>query len=296
MSTPLARAGVLQRLGFTELEAEVYAVLVAHHGLTAYAIGRAVAKPTANVYKAVESLARKGAVLVEEGERRVCRAVPPDEVLSAIEGSMRSDIQQAKALLAQAAPPADERVYRLESAEDVIARCVHMLDRARRVAVVDAFPEALRRVRPAVERAVKRGVNTFVEAYGPTSITGAAVAVVGWGDRSIQTWQAEQLNVVVDGREHVAALLSRDLSIVHQAIWSDSLYLSCLMHAGRLAEHSLVRLTGLAGKAPLPPAVARVLRQHPFFATSDVPGHRQIVRRFAPSRAQASSGTRRKQR
>ena len=281
------RLAILRRLGLTQLEAEVYTALAGRPPMTGYAVARAVDKPTANVYKAVAALARKGAVLVEEGETRLCRAVPPDVVLTRLEQTARRDIDEARDLFARVEPPAaDERVYRLERPGEVIARCIEMLDRATRFAVIDAFPAALETIAAAAARAAERGVRVFVEAYAPCAIAGADIVVVAHGPIARHRWRSEQLNVVIDGREHVAALLSQDLSAVHQAIWSDSLYLSCLMHAGRLSEHTLIKMTRLKDEAGLPPAVTRVLDAHPFFANSQVPGHQEIVQRYcAPAAA-----------
>ena len=292
-----SRSEVLRRLGFTELESDVYTALAAGPPMTAYAIGRSLRKPTANVYKAVEALARKGAVLVEDGHRRQCRAVPPDLLLTRLELAVHRDIEKARGLFADLDPTGvDERVYRLETPDEIISRCVEMIERAERVVVVDAFPAALDAVTDAVTRAAGRGVRVFVEAYAPCSIPGVEVVVVEHGAVTRRRWRSEQLNVVVDGREHVAALLSQDLSVVYQAIWSDSLYLSCLMHAGRLAEHTLIRMTRLKREPGVPAAMKRVLDEHPFFANSQVPGHAEIVQRFsarneAPRR---STGTVRK--
>jgi sugar-specific transcriptional regulator TrmB len=280
------RSTALRKLGFTDLESAVYAALVTRAPMTAYAVGRTLGKPTANVYKAVEALARRGAVLVEDGENRVCRAVPPDLLLTRLEQAIQRDVEAARTVFAHAEPAdADERVYRLDTAEEAITRCGEMLDRAERVAVVDAFPAALEAVRAALLRAVARRVRVFVEAYAPCTLPGAEVVVVEHGPLTIRRWRSEQLNVVIDGREHVAALLSQDLSRVYQAIWSDSLYLSCLMHAGRLAEHTLIRMTRLKRQRGVPPAMRRVLDEHPFFANSQVPGHAEIVGRFAGAAA-----------
>ena len=62
-------------LGLNQLEAEVYLALLPEEPMTAYRIGKIIGKPTANVYKAIDVLARKGAVVIEEGKNRKCKAV-----------------------------------------------------------------------------------------------------------------------------------------------------------------------------------------------------------------------------
>ena len=286
-----SRLELLRSLGFTDLEAETYTALVNREPATAYAIGRIIGKPTANVYKAVESLARKGAVLIEEGTGRQCRAVEPEVLFGRLEQTMLRGIRKARAVFAEPDPSSvDERVYRLETSDQVIQRCVEMLDRAESIAAVDAFPAALSAVAAAVERTAARGVRVFVEAYAPCAIAGADIVVVEHGPVTLRRWRSEQLNVVVDGREHVAALLSSDLTRVYQAVWSSSLYLSCLMHAGRVAEHTLIKLMSAERSGKASGAVRNVLARHPFFANTDVPGQTELVERFTVLKA-SKAGT-----
>lgn len=243
--------------------------------MTAYAIGTALARPTANVYKAIERLARLGAVLVEEGQSRVCRAVPIKEFLRHTERDFVARRREAEEVLGSLQQETfDERVYRIDSVGEALERARDMLARAKVVAVVDAFPRALDAVAPALEHAARRGVNVVAEAYAPVAIPGVDVVVLPDGQLTLDAWRSEQLNVVVDGREHLLALLSADLREVFQAVWSRSVYLSCLHHSGRMTEITLVRLLNHGGPA------AEALRAHPFFRSSEVPGHRELVRRF----------------
>src|SRR5436190_9967806 len=108
----------LTGLGFTELEAEVYVSLLRHSPATGYRVAQSIGRPVANTYKAIESLQYKGAVLVDEGSNRLCRAVPAEELLAQIERSFQHRRQEAaKALASLHAAPEDDRVYQLQSVE-----------------------------------------------------------------------------------------------------------------------------------------------------------------------------------
>lgn len=284
----VSAVALLRDLGLNQLEAEVYAFLLPHEPTTAYGIGKALGRPTANVYKAIERLGRFGAVLVEEGAARVCRAVPAREFIAHVQRRFLEQTRAAeKALHVLERDTFDERVYRVSSVDEVLQKAHEMLQRATRVAVVDAFPKALDRLTPAIEEAARRGVEVFVEAYRPTRIEGADVVVVPDGQLSLEAWRCEQLNLVVDGREHVLALLSEDLGKVFQAVWSSSIYLSCLHHAGRMSEITLIRLMDRGEVVDA--ALLDTLRQHRFFRNSEVPGHRELVRRFAARAKQPSA-------
>ena len=155
-----------------------------------------------------------------------------------------------------------------------------------RFAVIDAFPGALSAILPSVEAAVGRGVDVFVEAYGPIVIPGAHVVLVtGMGgdiaERVVERWNCEQLNVVVDGRETLTSLLNTELTKVVEGVWSNSRYLSCLMHAGRVAEHTLVRMRNALAEDGSGRSLPEILHSHPFLLFSEVPGQTEMLTRSA---------------
>jgi len=280
VKTPLE---LLLELGFNELEAEVYLHLLPNPPATAYAVGKAIGRPTANVYKAVDALARRGAALIEEGDNRLCRAVPVAEFLAHARASfhqLATDAGQQLGSL-QSAPP-DERVYRIESIDQLFERARMMLEStAQKIAIVDAFPEALEMLRGSIQQATARGVEVFVEAYTPTKVKGAKVAHAAIAAAAPQHWGAIQMNLVVDGREHLLALLSRDGKQIHQAVWSRSLYLSCLHHSGRLCEYTLMRMIDAADRSATRETFRRILDEHRFFVRDTVPGQTELFSRFA---------------
>ena len=225
MASDPADIDLLRELGFNQLEAEVYLLLLGGTPMTAYRVAKLLARPTANVYKAVETLSRKGAVMVEEGDNRTCRAVPAGDFLHQAERDFRRTARAAEDRLSRLqAPGEDDKVYRLESASRVFEVCREMLEfRAEKVAVVDAFPASLAAVRDSIERAAARGVSVFVEAYTPVEIAGASVVTAAISAGAPSQWCSEQLNVVVDGRELLMALLISDLERVFQGVCSLSL-------------------------------------------------------------------------
>lgn len=274
----------LRELGLNDVEAQVYTFLLSTDGMTAYKIGKFIGKPTANVYKAVESLSQRGAVLIEDGDNRICRAVPAGDFLKSLEQQFLARTKQADEALRDLTPGAmDERVYRIETSVQVIDRCNTLIDSATDIVVVDAFPLALNAVRGPLVAAAKRGVAVFVEAYAPIEIEGAKVVTFSRGAHAVEQWRSQQLNIAVDGREHVLALLSGDLSEVYQAVWSRSLYLSLILHAGRVCEHTLVRLFEADRNGGTGDELKRILSEHQFFLNSEVPGQKELLKRFLPN-------------
>ena len=83
--TATAPVAALLDLGFTKTEARVFCELTRLGPSTGYRLAKAVGKATANTYAALETLAQKGAVLIDEGESRAWRAVPAAELIAALE-------------------------------------------------------------------------------------------------------------------------------------------------------------------------------------------------------------------
>src|SRR5690348_5292210 len=103
---------ILVPFGFTGLESEIYAFLLKESPATGYRIAQAIGKAAANTYKAIEGLQQKGAVLIEEGASRSCRAVPPDELLARLTRDFEWRRAEAEILLSRInSESSDDRVY-----------------------------------------------------------------------------------------------------------------------------------------------------------------------------------------
>ena len=228
----------LVELGFTALEGEVYAALVERSPATAYKVAQVLGKAAANVYKAVESLEKKGAILVDNGESRVLRAVPPGELLARVERDFRTARESAeRALRGLGREDDDERIYRLQTREQVLERAIAMLRRAKVMAAVDLFPESLDELRAELVACAARGVRTLVQAYAETeAIPDAELVVAARADAMRRAWPGQWMNVVVDASEHLLALLRSEHGEVVQAVWSGSPYLSVVYFSGLEAE------------------------------------------------------------
>lgn len=231
-------------LGFNRVDAEVYAFLVAHSPATGYRIAQGIGKPVGSVYKAVESLANMGAVVLENGSVRQCRAVPADEMLAQVSRRFSQRHTRATDTLSRI-PPAgtDDRVYELRSAEQVLERCREMLGRSEEMVLVDAFPPILSEIMPEIEQALGRAVGVALLVYAPTELEGATIIRKTNCESILENWSGQWLYVVVDGREMLQAFFSSDGKQIRQAIWSGSSYLSWLCHCGSSGEMTASLLT-----------------------------------------------------
>lgn len=274
-------------LGLTGLEAEVFTFLLTESPATGYRVAQAIGKPAANTYKAIESLEKKGAVLVERGANRLCRAVSPDELLAGIERRFLETKKRAQAALATVDPPADDdHVYAMKTRRQVLERCRSMLARASEVALVDAFPEPLASLRADIEESASRGVSVYVKAYATAEIRGAGVALFPGGRLVLERWPGHWINVVVDGGEYLLAFLTPDGDGVHQAVWSNSAYLSWVYHSSLAAEIAMAEVQGILDRGGGREEIRECTKRFGKILVSEAPGYRSLVRRFTPRGSQ----------
>ncbi|HEU4754089.1 MAG TPA: helix-turn-helix domain-containing protein, partial [Armatimonadota bacterium] len=211
--------GALTALGFTPLEAEVYSFLLQESPATGYRIAQALGRPVANTYKAVEALQGRGAVLVDESATRQCRAVPAVELLAQMESGFRERRRRAAEALQSVAQPAeDHRIYQLTTSQQVWERCRAMLERARKVVLLDGFPLPLAELRPDLERAAARSARVLVKAYAPVAIAGAEVIQNPNPEKMLSQYLGHWIVLFIDGSELLLAALSPDGEQVRQAV------------------------------------------------------------------------------
>jgi sugar-specific transcriptional regulator TrmB len=280
-------AQALENLGFSEIESLIYCFLLKESPATGYRISHAIGKPTANTYKAIAALAQRGAIVVDDADNRLCRAVPTAELLERLDRDFGARRKQAEAQLSKIRPATnDDRVYQLTDVDQVIERARTMLAGAKTISLLDVFPKIAVQLTQHLEAAAKRGVTVAIRAYEPLKLKGVTVLVAPDAARVLRTWPGEQLNLVVDAEQYMLALLAKDTESVHQAIWSNSTFLSCLQHNGLSSELILTESHERAEGAPLSPMEKLSLTR------SNSPGFRRLLERYSDARTTRSKAQR----
>jgi len=174
----------------------------------------------------------------------------------------------------------DEGIYHLESADLVFERCRTMLACAQKIVVIDAFPAALEAVSTALDEVLQRNVEVHLQTYSAQSMAGAHVTRTYLSEEVLTHWNCQQLNVAVDSEEVLLALLHNDLSRVYRAIWSRSLYLSCVTHIGLLREHTFHAIAACKDQPGFPDDLRLLIEKQPFFHAATAPGQQKLFERY----------------
>lgn len=232
----------LQALGFTEIEALVYGYLVENSPATGYRVSRGIGKQLPNTYKAIETLADKGAIEIEEGEKRLCQAVPPDEVLRTLDNRFQQHRREADLELKSLARPTGYGgIFHLRTVDQVIERGRAMLDRAQEIVLCDLFPGPLAILHDALVATAAKDVLVVCRQYGRVQMPGVITQPLDESDPALESWLGHQISIVVDAEEHLIGLLSEDMGSVCEAVWSDSTFLSCMHHNHLAAEIQIMK-------------------------------------------------------
>ncbi len=259
---PQGLSDALQSLGLTALEADVYVGLLRLGRATGYRVGREVGRPTANVYKALDALSGKGAVLAQEGGEGLFAPVPPKRFLAQLrEGFARSEEAVLKGVqhLRPVVEPAG--IFALHTAEQLTERLHTMIGAAQQVVLVDASPGPLRTWSSLLATAAGRGVRVLIKAYAPDAVEGAEVIMDPDGDDIRRRWIMDWLQVVVDGSELL--LSAHQGGQLLRGLWTQETFVAVVYHEALACEIILAAvrhgLQGDASREALKRTVARTL-------------------------------------
>ena len=240
----------LTKLGFTDTEALVYCELLRKPGQTGYSVAKALKKSQANVYGALATLTTDGAVEFSAGDVRTFQAVPPGELLPRLAREYAEKSAAAERALARiASEPSEDWVYQLKHADQVFERAASMAGRASQSIAFQLFPGPFQRVKPALAAAVQRGVGVAGVTFDPGDIVEGATCVlsVKFGRQSAwpqaPSWPRDHMGLVVDAREALVALFDRTTHEVVHALYTDSVYIACLLHSA-IVDSVVLNLEG----------------------------------------------------
>ena len=272
---------LLVDFGFTKLESDIYIFLLKESPVTGYRIAQATGKAVANTYKAIQSLQKKGAIIVDDSEKRLCRAIPAEELLNRLERQFTDRKNKAKKTLFKIGEQqSDDRIYQLQSVEQVAERIRQMLSRSQQVVIIDAFPEILKLLEDDIIDCVNKGVKVHIIAYSDCEIKGADIIIHIEGQSIINRWPGEWFNIVTDGAEYMFSLFSKDLNEIIQAVWSSNPYLSWVYYSGALSEFQLNTLRGLIRLNSSAKELRKTLDFYNPLYLMEAPGYQILLKRY----------------
>lgn len=245
----------LESLGLTQMEALAYAYLVINPSSTGYRVARGIGKPTANVYRALESLGRKGAVLQDRATTPSFRALSPDDLLARLEHDFMQRKGAAAEKLASLQPDeGDERIYALNSPDQVLTRARIVLASSRRLVLVDASVALLATLHREIGETRTRGVRLLVRARALPAFRENATSPAlpahhdTFEDVPPSPGTLPSLRMVSDAREVLLAAFDPEEARTREAFWTRSSFLARSMHDALAAELCGARIEAMTAE------------------------------------------------
>ena len=225
----------LVKLGFSEYEAKGYVALLGKNPVSGYELAKQSGVPRSMIYEVASKLAARGAVLtLHSGNVTRYAPVPAAEFLDQVQQEhekLVSDLKEELTALAEAPVPDLDYVWNIEGVENVLARAIEMIDQAQKQIYLALLPVTYDALRPALERAVARGVRTVLYTTAELDLPGGEVAVAHVSEETLGRASGLGIILVIDGAE---VLIGERLSGSNaRASWTGS---SLLVF---IAEHHL---------------------------------------------------------
>lgn len=243
MSLSKEAISILVNLGFTQLESEIYTYLIVEGASTGYGVAKGVGKPTANVYKAIESLSQKGAIEKTIGTKQKCIAVPWQQLVDSQKKQFNKEMEILESSFRNLpATNTDEQVYQLENIVQIKDFSQRLIKASNHSILADIEPSAVEFLSGELEKAAERGVEVIVKVYEPVDLKGVKTIIRDKGKEVYQKTKDTQLSICSDGSEILIALLSDDAEEVIQAFKTKSSLLSLTVYNKLLYEFTLTQL------------------------------------------------------
>ncbi|RYG87928.1 MAG: TrmB family transcriptional regulator [Alphaproteobacteria bacterium] len=227
---PIALTQALAAVGFTELEAIVYADLVRRPGQTGYALAKRLGKGQPSIYSALASLETKGAIHGTNAAARTYSAIPPADLIARARLSQIEMLSRAEEALSHLRREGDapSSLLRIDEPDQIFARAERMIEAATDTLLFEFTPPFGARLKPKLEVASKKGVSVSGLVMGSSErVEGARNVISPVAPKILEAWPFAVLILVVDGRQSLIAGLGSGTA---QGLWSDSNFLSIILN------------------------------------------------------------------
>ena len=231
-------------LGFSRIEAEIFVFLVQRPSATGYQVAKALGRPNSNIYRALDTLQTKGAVLMADGDKRRYRAVAIEELAGQITRRVEERGQRAVTNIAALGErESDDRIYSLTAVDQMYACCRRMLGECEEVAFLDLSPLPLAALRPEIEAAASRGARIGVQAYEEVEIGGVEVVVHPRTAQIREHLPLQAVVLIVDGVRCLLGATDDGGQRVYSCLWTESVFLSYVLMGYMHSELTLNHIT-----------------------------------------------------
>lgn len=214
----------LTQLGFSQYEARTYVGLLVSDGATGYGIANETGVPQPKVYETLRRLVDRGAAVLTAERPARYAAVPPSDLLAALQKEFGAKVEAARAGLESLPQRTAARggllLARLDSLADATERAIAAVATARTRVYMSGRGEDLKGLAPAIDEASERGVQFVIVHFGRLPFRtprGKVIRHASTEGTIYASRKTHHLAVVVDSRWALWALArdGHDWEVLH---------------------------------------------------------------------------------
>jgi sugar-specific transcriptional regulator TrmB len=194
---------LLVKIGFSEYEAKAYVALLRKSPVSGYELSKLSEVPRSMIYEVAAKLKTRGAVMIlRTGGATKYAAVPSDAYLDQLHREYHELISSSKKELSSLTSIPDlDYVWNIEGRDNIMAKAVEMIDQAKSHVYLSLVPTTFPFLRPALERAIERGVRVVVYSTDELDLPGGQVVVAHVAQQALEQARGLGLILAVDGAE-----------------------------------------------------------------------------------------------
>lgn len=237
---------MLNGIGLNDLESTIYTWLLQNKKSTGYKIAKSINKPVANTYKALDSLAQKGAVICDQSaNKKNYESVDIKQFLDKIESEFKHKRQQLETEIGKLEQKEiSGGIYKIKSKAMVYQKAIEMINSTEDILLIDIFPRPLEVLKPHLtKKADKQAIylknylnETIPETYQIKSINGKKV---------IESLDGQWVIMVKDTKESLIAYFDKTGEELINSVWLNDVLLSFILFNGSANEFNLIEIFGV---------------------------------------------------
>lgn len=198
----------LHSFGFSKNEARVYVSLIKESSATGYQISKTTGISRAEVYRVLNNLAEKGAVMWQQTDPVMYMPVPPETYLSRLERQFSDNIRKARDELQEIGKQyrTDAIVY-LKGYDHVIHKTTELIRFTKHELYIRCGAVLAERMKAELKSLTDSGVRVRILVYGEFELEGATVVAHPVRDDEAHRHRGSQLLLISDIRKMLVSQL-----------------------------------------------------------------------------------------
>jgi len=244
---------LLLGMGLTRLEAVVYCTLLEESALSGYQIAKLTSKSRSNVYQALRSLERSGAVVRLQGcPTRSYRATPVDEFLKLKE----REFDQRREKISQVFRDLDrvteqEEIYGLGSMSQVYTKANEIIESTEKIIFVETQLIHFGKIRKSLQGAVKRGVKVIIYSSDVENAPGCDIIRIEQitpAGMEYEPWSVNWFCLAADGSQFLISTTRKQKEELINALYSSNRYIAGWIFSDMLYQIGFNHIVSMFGE------------------------------------------------